>query len=155
MSSLFTHRYIIRSLIFLLNISLETRLLGHVYFETWESAAVYQQSRSKSCRIYTSGMYITNSIWKENVCLMNNTHLSSAAMQVFWMVLKTFWLFFRFIMSNSGCTIYLCLLPVFCSVHSDVPICCISLAQWGVNVTLGYLWWKEAKGRSLTGTNEQ
>lgn len=83
MSSLFTHRYIIRSLIFLLNISLETRLLGHVYFETWESAAVYQQSRSKSCRIYTSGMYITNSIWKENVCLMNNTHLSSAATQVF------------------------------------------------------------------------
>lgn len=124
-SSLFTHGDIIKSLILLLNISLETWLLGHVCFETWESAAVYQQSRNKSCRIYTLNTHVRN-VHNESqserkiFVLVNNTHLSgtSSAGKSFLNCTKnTFWLFFHFIMSDSGCTICLCLLPVFCSVH--------------------------------------
>lgn len=94
MSSLSTNGDIIKSLILLLNISLEIRLLGHVCFETWESAAVYQQSRNKSCRIYTLNTHVRNVHNKSHseskiFVLVNNIHLSgtsSAAMQVafFW-----------------------------------------------------------------------
>jgi len=111
-SSLFTQGDLIRTLILLLNVSLD-RVLGHVNFDTWESAAVYQQNRTKSSRLcrYVKNVCNKPQAQRKMFVLVNYKHLSGmrlAVMQITFLcgAKRVFWLFFHFITANSRCTTY-------------------------------------------------
>ena len=123
MSNLFTHGDLIRTLIFLLNVSPETRVLGHVNFDTWESAAVSQENRNKASRLctYVKNVYNKSQSERKTFVLVNNKRLSGmrlAMMQITFLcgAKSIFRLFFHFIMANSGCTIYHCKYFIQCII---------------------------------------